>query len=94
MTSKTRPSKKVSRKKSARRKQKDIIIDGPTRKMRPVKATVYLTEDHAFNTALLTAASSLNGRKYNRCSIIEEALELWFENADLPNEYHLRLKLE
>ena len=82
-----RRSKATQRKKARAR----VVFDAPERKPRPNKKTIYLTDEHAFRLTALAAMSSLNGRKYEQSSIVEEALTLWFEQADLPSEFTVKL---
>lgn len=90
MTSSKSPRRrgKAGQRKKARAR---IVLDAPQPKPRPNKKTIYFTDEHAFRLSALAAMSSLNGRKYEQSSIVEEALTLWFEQADLPSEFTVKL---
>ena len=68
-----------------------FVIEGPEPKPRPIRKTLYLSEAHAYKLSVLSAMSSLNGRKYDQSRIVEEALDDWFAANKLPAEYAVKL---
>lgn len=82
----------TSRKKPTRRKKQQVVLVGQQPKARPNKKTIYLTDEHAFRLSALAAMSSLNGRQYDQSSIVEEALSAWFDQADIPTEFTVKLR--
>ena len=83
----------MTKKKPSRRKkaQQRVVLDRPQPKARPNKKTIYFTDEHAFRLSALAAMSSLNGRRYDQSVIVEEALSAWFEQADLPAEFTVKI---
>lgn len=79
--------KKTSRRKTEHR----VVIDGPEPKKRPVRKTIYLSEEHAYKLSVLAAMSSLNGRKLDQSGIVEDALDAWFDTNSLPNQFEVKL---
>ena len=91
--SKATQPKKARKARQRKKARARVVFDAPERKPRPNKKTIYLTDEHAFRLSALAAMSSLNGRKYEQSSIVEEALTLWFEQADLPSEFTVKLDM-
>ncbi|MEO0851884.1 MAG: hypothetical protein AAFY15_00050 [Cyanobacteria bacterium J06648_11] len=95
----TRNTRKTARNAAPRKKpvnrrakvQQRVVLDRPQPKLRPNKKTIYLTDEHAFRLSALAAMSSLNGRRYEQSSIVEEALTMWFEQTELPTEFTVKL---
>lgn len=74
-----------------RRVAKRLVIEGPEPRRRPVRKTIHFTEDHAYRLSVLSAMSSLNGREMNQSSIVEQALDAWFERNQHPREFEVKL---
>ena len=81
----------ATKKKTRRRGAGRIVIEGPEPRRRPVRKTIHFTEDHAYRLSVLSAMSSLNGREMNQSSIVEQALDAWFDSNQHPREFEVKL---
>jgi hypothetical protein len=77
-----------------RTKTKQISIEGPSSKDRPVRVGFYLTEVNAHNLKTIARMSSLNGKQWDGSDIANEALELWFEKQGFPTDRFLSITVK